>query len=206
MRSILYFILMVLTLSVGCSPSYYSYVKGKAPEHINAAKIIPIWIDDSFTPAQRVDILKSVDEWNLVFNNQIRLMASGYFHGADGAEDKYQEISKTHLGWIVVKANEKDPLVKDIIGPADLAFAVGLGGQILVVISDRIGTRNLKTILMHEMGHLLGANHVNTPSLMMPKYGEQTYNCIDKITSAQVASFQNLNFETFNYCKTPFFE
>jgi hypothetical protein len=207
MKNYLFIIMAAITMIFGCNSSYYSYKKGEVPVHINHIQIIPIWIDLRFTEVQRKEIILAVKEWNSVFNGQILLKHEGYFNnGIDGAEEKYKIINKTSLGWIIIRVNESDDLVKDVIGTKDLAFVSGLGSHLMFVIGDRLGTRSLKDITMHEMGHLLGANHVNFNSLMCPVYGELEYNCIDKITVAQVAGFNKLDLKNLNYCITPHFE
>lgn len=199
-------LILLLSVILGCGRNYYTYTIIKPPSHINHPKTIPVYLDVNFTENQRKDIMAAFHEWNYVFNGQIIIKVEDYIYNLDDAEKKYVSVSKTGLGWIILKKNEDDELIKNIIRPGDLAFVPGLKSNIMVVIGDRIGTRNLKTIIMHETGHLFGARHINAPSLMMTDYGETMYSCIDKITVLQVATTQELDFKSLNYCITPFFE
>lgn len=207
MKKLFACVLLVLSCILNCGTSYYSYHRGHIPEHVNHAVVIPIWIDTKFNKEQLSQIKSAVNEWNNVFNGQMLLKLDKQFTGQEEGEKLFTEANKTGLGWVIVNLDENDPVLSDRIesGDGTLAFVTKMNGHLLVVIGDRIGTRDLKTITMHEMGHLLGANHVNAPSLMTPRYGEEQYNCIDKITVAQVAGYQDLEFANLNYCITPYF-
>ena len=124
------------------------------------------------------------------------------FKGLDAGDEVLKDMRKKGEGWIIVRAGSSDEVVSNLSEHA-LAFA---GSGIMVVIWDRIGTRDLKTIVMHEMGHLLGSSHFRSNSLMHPFYGRKQYSCIDKMTVSEVAAAHGLRLETLNYCSTPGFE
>jgi len=202
-------ILLVITAWMGLysmcySPRYYTYKMGATLDNITYTKIIPVWTDSSFTDDELRSIKGALNEWNFVLNNQLILKYEGVFKGEKGADEKVKIVEKTDLGWIIMRLSSEDPLV-GLTGKNSLAFAE-MGGNLMVVVYDRIGTRNLRVIAMHEMAHLLGSAHVHLPNLMYPAYGANQYPCIDKITAAQVATMQKIKFESMNYCITPQFE
>jgi predicted Zn-dependent protease len=206
-------LLVILTAwaSLGCescsSTNYFTYTKSNFKEHVSIVKNISIWMDSTFTDNEIIEVKKAIDEWNLALNNRIVLKVAGSFD-KDFFDIKYEEVEKTGLDWVFVRFEEEELIGKNMIEPKDgtLAFTSRIGGDILVIISDRIGSRNLKIITMHEIGHMLGARHVSTASLMYPNYGNMAYDCIDKITIAQVAGYQKIDIRAFNYCITPNFE
>jgi hypothetical protein len=110
---------------------------------------------------------------------------------------------------VVVKLPEDSDELDGVVSRGDgvLAFVTRHEGHVLVVVGDRLGGRDLKTIIMHEVGHLLGAAHVNMKgSLMYPAYGWNQVSCIDKVTVAQVAGYLELDMKQMNYCMTPGWE
>ena len=197
-------ILMMALMVCGCSSGMWGWHRGAAPLHLGVTdrEVILVHIDDSFTKGERSSIEGSLREWNKVFNGQLTLEVGEGFKGLDAGDEVLKDMRKKGEGWIIVRAGSSDEVVSNLSEHA-LAFA---GSGIMVVIWDRIGTRDLKTIVMHEMGHLLGSSHFRSNSLMHPFYGRKQYSCIDKMTVSEVAAAHGLRLETLNYCSTPGFE
>ncbi len=196
---------------MGCasSPKYWSYKTVPAPSHINHVTEIPVWIDSNFSKTQVSEINKAIAEWNMVFNGQVIVKVESTFKSVAEAETKLEEAFKTGLGILIINLPESNPLLGNLIDDSDgvLAFVRGPGGHLMTVIGDHVGNRNLKTIVLHEMGHLFGCYHVNIPnSLILPFYSNDQANCVDKISAAQAAGYLGLNLNTLNYCVTPNFE
>jgi predicted Zn-dependent protease len=203
------FFLMITGLmlwGIGCGPQYWTYRQGKVPEHL-VVQVIPVWMDNSLLIPQREGVIEAVGEWNKVFNGQIILQMEPVLNRVEALK-KLDEIDKTRTGWVIISSTEEMLIAEGYIDEGDgvLAYVYNLGGNLMIIVRDRIGTRDFKVIAMHEMGHLLGADHINAMSLMAPHYGREQINCIDKVTVAQVARFNRLRFETLNYCLTPEFE
>ena len=200
------FILLISITISGCGVKYFTYHAGQLNTHISHALIIPIYIDNDFSAEHKNAIIAAAKEWNGVFNGQVILRVENEkFSGLDGGVNILKnKVMVTGEGWVIIGVNHDNELVEDMGNV--LAFVKGAGGHSMVIVRDVIGTRDLKTIVMHEMGHLMGALHVDMANLMIPYYGKTQYECIDKITVAQVAFFMNLDFNTLNYCITPAFE
>ena len=78
-----------------------------------------------------------------------------------------------------------------------LACTDKLGGSVVTLVPGRYeGAR--ESILLHELGHVLGAQHVGG-TLMSPTY-ERGYTCPDVYTVVQVAAYQKANLEYFSWC------
>lgn len=206
---------LFIVVSAGCSgclgTPYYSYKKGATPDHITNVKIVPIWLDANFSAERKEAIKEAIKEWNSVFNGQIVLRIESEFVGGDEAVKLYRTARRMHQGWIIAQFKSDDESLEGMVEPGDgtLAFVLGIGtGNIMFVIDDHIGFYDVKNIVLHEMGHLLGAFHVNARSLMAPRYGlgKDAVGCVDKITAAQVAGYQNLDIKTLSYCVLPNFE
>jgi hypothetical protein len=79
-----------------------------------------------------------------------------------------------------------------------LAWASALGGS---EVSLRKGWYEQDTvgILMHELGHVFGAQHV-PGTLMDPQWSSHTFKCPDATTVAQVAAWNQINLESLSHC------
>jgi hypothetical protein len=205
-------ILVCLVLyTPGCGSNLYSYSNVSGPDkNYQHYKEIPVYIDKNFEEAELEAILRATSEWNYVLNGHIKLVIKSTDINIKEARVRglIAQIRTTDEGYMILKLNHNDPLLDDIIEEDDgtLAFVNNLGnrGHVMVVIADRIGGKDLRSIVLHEYGHLLGAMHVMARSLMFPYYnGRSSYRCVDKITMLQVANYQQLDPDHLNYCITP---
>lgn len=199
-----FLIVLMMAMMIGCGGHMWGWHKGATPSHLGSTgrEIIPIYIDDSFTEDEMSSIFYALGEWNKVFNGQVVLRVKNSFKGLDQGSEILKGMRRRGEGWIIVRGGSDDEILSGI-SEAALAFA---GNGIMVVVHDRIGERDLRTILMHEMGHLLGVTHLGSMSLMHPVYGNKQFSCIDKLTVSEMASVRGLRLEELNYCITPGFE
>lgn len=82
--------------------------------------------------------------------------------------------------------------------PNILARASVLGGKEITMYR---GWYEFDTqgILLHELGHALGAQHVAN-SLMNPKWVKNLYVCPDLVTVVQVAAWNDVDLEQLSWC------
>jgi hypothetical protein len=78
------------------------------------------------------------------------------------------------------------------------AYASAIGGSEILLIKGRY-ERDVAGILMHELGHSLGAQHV--PGTLMDRWwAPGTYVCPDKTTVAQVAAWNQVDVRILSWC------
>jgi len=83
-------------------------------------------------------------------------------------------------------------------GDSAIACANEIGGNTIFLNYGKY-EKATKNIVMHEIAHTLGAQHVSD-TLMNETYDKYTYECPDVTTVAQVAAYNRLNLATLSWC------
>lgn len=84
------------------------------------------------------------------------------------------------------------------LDPEALAWASILGGREISLVKDRY-EHDVSGIIMHELGHCLGAQHV-TGTLMNPRWSPEEFRCPDVTTVAQVAAWNRVDLGSLAWC------
>jgi hypothetical protein len=160
-----------------------------------AEEIVPLRIKGSFTPGDRAKILRAVNEWNVALNGFVRFTI---------VEDSGASAINAHHSrpWSIMAAQGISPRV--VPGPTiALAHTQPLPetGGLMIVYVDRIGTRDLGSVVMHELGHVLGVGH-GERGLMAAHYHPTDQQCVDKATITAVAARRRLAVDRLNWCET----
>jgi hypothetical protein len=158
-------------------------------------EIVPLRIKGSFAPGDRAKILRAVNEWNVALNGFVRFTI---------VEDSgaFAANARQSRPWSIMAAEGISPRV--VPGPTiALAHTQPLPGSggLMIVYVDRIGTRDLGSVIMHELGHVLGVGH-GEKGLMAAHYHPADQQCIDKATTAAVAAKRGLAVDQLNWCET----
>lgn len=171
-----------------------------APNPALVGEVYPVYIDQEFTAAEKAAIAAALVEWNTALNGaRTYVVASDQFQMEQSV---ISQVMTTGQGLLILrnKRTDYDHAGDEMDGV--LAFVPGLGVPFVHVIDDAIGTRNLKAIVAHEIGHTLGIPHVPlTGSLMNPSY-PFGLDCVDKET-LQALSFASPKFDWhyMRYCQ-----
>lgn len=212
MKKLITLIFLMLLAACSTSTPMYQYTKVAKTKQYHWERTIPIYVSQQFSDTDKKTIRDAVDAWNNVLNGHMSLVIKDErFFSKEEDLRTMHALREANEGWVLLKMDHDHPALADEIEEGDgvLAFVNRLGssGHLMFVLGDRIGSKDLKSILLHEMGHLLGAQHVSARSLMYPSYGiYANYRCIDKITVAQVSNYQHIPIEEMNYCVTPEFK
>lgn len=195
--------LSLLGGSAGCGVSNYQYTSFSKIEHVTDKDIIEISIDDRFNKEEESNIKGAVDEWNIVFNGQkeLRLVKKCM---VESCAKKFVDYVDRGSGIVILKLNGEDELISSVDTDGIIAFVPRKGAHLMIVIENHLGKKDLKGIVLHELGHIFGADHLEVEgSLMYPKYMRKQSDCVDKITAKMVSDYLELKFENMNYCIVP---
>lgn len=182
-------------------PAYYythqTYLEGVAP-----VRDIPVYLDTAFTQQEQMDIQRAVDQWNFALNGRvvIHLVSTSFDMGLS---DINQAMS--HHGWIIHKIHQDNMLIPAGTVQSDgslhdvCAWVDHIGGMEMWIISEKVQPTWMFGVAMHEIGHLLGAEHQGK-LLMSPVFNMYHYQCVDRATMQQVAVYLGLDLGQVNYC------
>jgi hypothetical protein len=182
--------------------SAYSYTDKPAPTAA-ASRTLTVYVDQDFDPVERERIGLALRQWNHVLNGFVRFRAMLL-------PEEPTDLTLMQLrgsgAWIVAKVDSRHPAARERTA---LAVTVGggrlgrRGGGFVYVISDRFSSRDLTAVMLHELGHVLGAGHDPNGHLMAPVYDRNNGHCIDRGAVAMVATAQHLPLNQLNWCVGP---
>ncbi len=190
---------LMLILGMGCglrdnSLYYYIHAPNQA---VIPLKSYHIYVDREFGEADKVSIMQAVEQWNFALNGYIKI---------DIVEWNFQMLPSQikegmeNNGWFFLKIDSHSKFLPDTkIGKIVLAYCDKILGTRMFMIRDRMGNEDVQPIVLHEIGHLLGAEHVGH-QLMYPYYGKERFRCVDWESINFVARQQHLDVNNLNYC------
>jgi hypothetical protein len=156
-----------------------------------APEIVRLRIDDGFSLYERAKILRAVNEWNFALNGHMR------FDIVAPETDGKPSLVKSIWALTLLK---KSPM--DFSSRSNLAVTLGApaGGGLVVVMLDRLGTRDLAGVMRHELGHVLGLGHDAHGGVMAAHYSPFDQGCIDRRAVQAVAAARHLPVDELNWC------
>jgi Matrixin len=161
------------------------------PASTAAPEIVTLQIDGSFNANDRAKVLLAVEEWNHALNGYVR------FDVASSGGWRPQ-------AWNIRAERGGSPDAPGSPGGQPLSFTqagfASIGGKMVIYV-DRIGTRDLRGIVLHELGHVLGLDHDPRGNLMSARYSSTTGQCVDKPTAETIAAMRKLPLAGLNWCE-----
>lgn len=182
MRKI-YILIGLCCLILGCKDVRYP---------INDNKVeINIYIDKEFSKEDVIEIRRGIEEWNYAMSGAVVLSVV--------SEEFNMEVSTIKEGgWFILKTDSIRKSREDSLGHYILGYVNKVGGNYLSIVSDRVQW-NLKMIVMHEIGHLLGIKHTER-GLMLSEFVWDEFKCIDVVTMKEFGKIYRINLDKLRYC------
>lgn len=176
----------------------YEYTNKQSYAHA-PIRTIPVWIDSSFGDADQISLDAAISSWNYALNGYIKFaVITNYYH----IPANPHEGSANSDGLLIMKINAANPPVPIPEHPARVwAFCDDIGGHRIFVIRNRMENDQVGGVILHELGHILGARHVyGDDHLMFRYYSENGNACIDYNAIQQVANYNHIPIDNLNYC------
>lgn len=159
---------------------------------------VPVYIDVRFESQEQISIAEAVDEWNGALNGYRRFSIATNRFDMDPAV--LSRVHMTGLGLVVLR-NTSDDYVGAWVPREVLAWST-LNGWVIHVMADHMGERSLRRVMLHEMGHILGISHTETPGSLMRSEYRNAGQCIDRDTLVQLTTvhpYYSIGF--LNWCE-----
>lgn len=189
-------LLLICSLFLACSSSDL-IVHHPPSDSPSPARVWPILVDDEFTYDQAVEVEKAVRIWETALNGLYEFRVRRWHF--DPADVLSLEEAGQGVAIMSVPAAEMP-------GDNVLAYVNGLGGHRMFISMERIGTRSLKGVAIHEMGHSLGLGHIPVRgAAMYPSYDDGwNRDCIDEVTMRVLAEVDSrVKMDHIVYCRIP---
>lgn len=153
--------------------------------HPSQEHVIPVWVDPTFTDAERSDIRGAFAEWSFTLADVGVL----YQPGARVGEARVFVIRTT---------SDDNEIPETEPGQQVLAWASGTN---IHVVSDRMRLGMLHPVMIHEMGHIQGIGHINAPKCIMQPQFSYGVDCVDKYTAFAYSEIHGVPLKLLNYCE-----
>lgn len=195
-QRILCVLLSLLSISCGQPNFMYNVVSPDGKE----TKIAPVYLDEKWSVNERSLLHVAINEWNVALAGHLVLKVV----------DETYHVDRDHFdadpGYIFIKTDSSDPLINKQEQFLSYAWTHGrgdgVGGNRIYFVIDRFPGWNLLPIARHEIGHTLGAPHLdeNHRGLMSDRFNPMLYNCIDKDAVFVVAKYRHLSVDGMTWC------
>lgn len=160
MQYSLILLVALMMTCLACSTAYPSYI---------------VDVDNHFTPVELEKIESSLNEWETYTGSRVRFYVRVSDYTPPLEPDAFYIHRATELQ---CPGRTMQPNWGGLTYP-------GLGGQVICVNSDVHGGRYFRRIIMHEVGHALGLDHLENGTVM----GTPAQNCSDHLTQSDLNAF-----------------
>lgn len=167
-------VFITIVAAIACVPTW------RNPVHTTGDQPGTIYVCVELPEDQRAAAREAVKQWDTSLRNWKR------FNYVDGRHS-YCSISVHET--INPKTDE----------PTALAWTTRIGGTTIYMLQGSY-EHDTRGILLHELGHALGAQHVEG-TLMNKNWYSHLFECPDVTTVAQIAAWNKVDLDTLSWCQ-----
>jgi hypothetical protein len=171
---------------------------------VTSPRVVKVYVDATFGIDEVVQIEDALVQWNDTLNGSLTLKLENRSIMME------QSLLTEIVGngdYIIFSITSSQSTVADTVTYQDgkelrantLAYCDKVGGHYVYLLMDRLSLSNIRWVMMHEIGHLLGAEH-QEDGLMYRYYRGNNYRCVDHHTLEQVSRAQRINLSQLRGC------
>jgi len=195
-------VLLSALLFAGCAHTpTFTYTKTPST-YISHKKVLPVYIDGSFSTEDQTAILGVIQEWNQALNGYIVLDVVSRSLDVSVESDQAMKMvmsAKNSHGLMIIRIDSTAMFIPKDDWNTDYAWTTV---NETYLIRDRIQDEQVSFIVRHEIGHYLGWYHSHQLGTLMDEhYNEAIQACIDQVTMQRIADENGLDIGSLNYCK-----
>lgn len=147
-------------------------------------------IDEKFDVDDQRAIVRAVERWNVVLN------------GVTHLEPRVSKLTLTEPAILVMRIDSSASYIPEVSEGHALAFVERVGGRHVWIVRDRMLSTWMEPVMLHELGHILGAVH-HEGGLMHGLFTPETYACIDADTARDVSEHLGVKLARLRPCGAP---
>jgi hypothetical protein len=197
MKAILFFCMFLLC---SCARGHEVFYPVTSP------RVVKVYVDVTFGIDEVDQIGDALGRWNETLNGALILRLENRSIMME------QSLLTEIVGrgdYIIFSITSSQSVVADTVTYKDgkelrartLAYCDQVGGHYVYLLMDRLSLENIRWVMMHEIGHLLGAEH-QEDGLMYRYYRGNNYRCVDRHTLEQVSRAQKINLSQLRGCSS----
>lgn len=186
-------------MMIGCSSHHHALSGYTYTVHpgVESGEEMRVYVDVDFGDFDRMEIKKGIDAWNYGMNGVVKMRVVMW--NFDMEEDVLRAALRGEVV-VMMKIRGDSQLIREgKDGKVVLAFCDKVGGHFIYVVRNRIENEDMRGIVMHEFGHIMGSFHT-AHGLMQAGYEREEYLCIDRFTMTEVAKFRGIELSRLNWC------
>jgi hypothetical protein len=149
----------------------------------------PVWVDSRFTKKEKAQVRQALEEWNGALGGYIHFYVQSEAIPKPSADLLVSSSSLVSFGMTVTVDWEPENGPFTDWHPQYLAWVPKVSQHDIHMVSTRIhdGHYDFRGIVEHEMGHVLGLDHIDTPGQLMSDGIENQVMCVDGDTLVRLS-------------------
>ncbi len=169
-------------------PALPGEIMSRYTQHASTATTVrtfPLIVTPDLPPAQRAAVLLAAAEWNHVLNGHARFVV------AAGANVRPLWTVMQMPGGVSYNARALEPVGLTL---------PSLEGGVVLLYTERLQDLELRRVVLHELGHVLGLGHNDRSRLMSARYFGDYQKCVDGVSAEMVSNALRIPLQELNWC------
>jgi hypothetical protein len=140
-------------------------------------RVEAVHVDAAFDTPDQGEITGACTMWNEALGGVVVL------------EPRVHELTLFEAGVLVMRIDSSASYIPKSTRGRALAFTEHVGGRLVWLVRDRMTAEQVGPVMLHELGHVFGAQDRDGPGLMHWSFDRSEYVGVDDVTRVEVFSW-----------------